>query len=399
MRIAIVGGGIGGLTAALALLQRGYDVKVYEQAPELKELGAGVQISPNGSRILFDLGLKDEIMALASEPEGKEVRLWNTGRTWKLFDLGPVSMEIYGFPYLTLHRNDLHKTLAEAFIKRCPDGLVLGHACTGVEETASEAVLSFEGGMTATADIVVGADGVHSVIRNCLFGDGDPSFTGIVAWRGVIPWADVAPHMQRPVGTNWIGPGGHVIHYPLRRGELMNYVSVVERDDWQVESWSTQGTTEECLADYEGWHEDVRGLIRAVGTLNKWALILRPPMEQWSQGRVTLLGDACHPTLPFLAQGANMAIEDGLVFARALEAHNEDHVRAFEAYEAARVGRTAKIVRGSEGNIARFHNPALASEEGAVDYVDAEWTREKITERYDWLFRYDALTVPLSSGA
>ncbi|SMC87377.1 FAD-dependent monooxygenase [Rhizobium sp. RU36D] len=395
MKISVVGGGIGGLTAALELLRRGFDVEVHEQATELKEVGAGVQLSANGTRVLFELGLEDDIMAVATQAEGKEIRLWNTGQTWKLFDLGPLSIERYGYPYVTIHRNDLHQALAAGVRRIKPDAIKLSKKCVGITQDAQGVTTAFADGTSARSDLAVGADGVHSKVRETMFGRDDPKFTGIVAWRGVIPIERLPAHMRRPVGTNWIGPGGHVIQYLLRGGQLMNYVSVVERSDWQVESWSVAGTVAECLADYEGWHEDVHTLIRAIDTPYKWALMLRPPMERWTMDRVTLLGDACHPTLPFLAQGAVMAIEDGYVLARALAENGGDHRLGFAGYEMARVERTGKIVRGAEGNLARFHNAALRDPELAAAYVDAEWQEDKVKQRYEWLFTYDATRVPV----
>ena len=395
MKIFVVGGGIGGLTAALALLREGFDVTVFEQASELREIGAGVQVSANGTRILFSLGLENEIMAVASEAGGKEIRLWNTGRTWKLFDLGPESVERYGYPYITIHRNDLHQALAAGIRRIAPNAIKLGMRCVGLDQDRNSVTLRFADGEMHRCDMAIGADGVHSNIRAALFGADEPKFTGIVAWRGVVPAEKLPDHFHRPVGTNWIGPGGHVIHYLLRRGKLMNYVSVVERSDWTVESWSVKGTTEECLADYAGWHADVKTLIKAVPALYKWALMLRQPMKKWTQGRVTLLGDACHPTLPFLAQGAVMAIEDGFVLGRAMAENDGDYNAAFAGYEQARIERTSRIVKGAENNLHRFHNPALAETAGAEAYINAEWEKGKVRERYEWLFTYDATSAPV----
>lgn len=395
MKISVVGGGIGGLTAALSLLRQGFDVEVFEQAVELKEVGAGVQVSANGTRILFELGLEREIMEVATQADGKEIRLWNTGQTWRLFDLGPLSIERYGFPYITIHRNDLHQALAAGVRRIKPDAIRLSKKCVDITQDGAGVTISFSDGTSTRSDLAIGADGVHSKVREALFGRDDPKFTGIVAWRGVIPIERLPARMRRPVATNWIGPGGHVIQYLLRGGKLMNYVSVVERSNWQVESWSVAGTVEECLADYEGWHEDIHTLIRAIDVPYKWALMLRPAMEHWTKGRVTLLGDACHPTLPFLAQGAVMAIEDGFVLARALAENNGDHEAGFVGYEMARVERTGKIVRGAEGNLSRFHNAALKDPALAEDYVNAEWQEDKVKQRYEWLFTYDATSVPV----
>ncbi len=393
-RIGIIGGGIGGLTAALALLRAGHDVTVFEQAPELFEVGAGLQISSNGVRVLAALGMLDELLKIAFEPEGKEIRLWSTGQSWKLFDLGVESVKRYGFPYITVHRNDLHQLLLATVRSIDPDAVKLGHKFTEVSQTSSGVDLEFENGAVAKCALVVGADGVHSRMRQILFGEGSAEFTGIVAWRGVIPAERLPERLMRPLGLNWVGPGGHVIHYPIRGGELMNFTSVVERQDWKVESWMIPGTNDEYHADYPGWHEDVHTYISAIPQPFKWALLARPPMTQWTQGRITLLGDACHPSLPFLAQGAVMALEDSLILARAID-ESGNIGQALSRYEAARLPRTTRAVNGALGNAKRFHNPLLADAKGAQAYVDEQWATDKIIERYEWLFRYDATAVPI----
>jgi salicylate hydroxylase len=304
-------------------------------------------------------------------------------------------MAEYGHPYYTLYRPDLHRVLVNAVRALKSDALVLGARCAAFENTADGVTLLLQDGRVFSGDLLVGADGVHSRIRQGLVGDDAPVFSGCMAWRGVIP-ADALPqHLRTPVGTNWIGPGGHVIHYPLRRNELVNFVGVVERGDWTVESWTAAGTTEECLRDFAGWNEDVQTLIRSIATPYKWALMVREPLQQWTRGRVTLLGDACHPTLPFLAQGAAMAIEDGAMLARCLR-ETADAQHALRRYQDARVARTTRIVQGAAAQTKRFHNPALASAEGAVAYVDREWNEARVRERYHWLFDYrvDEVALP-----
>jgi salicylate hydroxylase len=394
MKIGIIGAGIGGLVAALALARRGFEVDVYEQARTLKEVGAGLQISANGARVFGDIGILERVVAAAFQPHGKQVRLWNSGKSWKLFDLGTQSIERYGFPYVTVHRGDLHDALADALRAIKPGAIHLNHHCHFVEQDGAAATFSFDNQPTATCDVAIGADGVHSTMRKLLFGKGDASFTGIVAWRGLISMERLPERLRSPIGTNWIGPGGHVIHYPIRRGELMNFTSVVENRDYVVESWSQAGTIEEYLADYPGWHPDVHECIRNIEAPFRWALFSRPPMDKWTKGRVTLLGDACHPALPFLAQGAAMAIEDGLVLARALTSY-DDPETALLKYEEARIARTSRVVLGAAGNAKRFHNPALADADGAQEYVDREWRPDLVEERYEWLFRYDAAGVSI----
>jgi salicylate hydroxylase len=392
--ILIAGAGIGGLTAALALLTRGFRVTLLEQARELAEIGVGVQISANGAQALFSLGLEAALEAVWCEPAGKEIRLWSTGETWKLFDLGAVSRQRYGAPYFMIHRADLHRILVDAVRAAAPDAIRLNCRVTGFDQTASGVTAICEDGARIEGDALIGADGVHSRVRNALFGQMPAQFTGLMIWRGLVPMERLPQRMQRLVGTNWVGPGGHVVHYPVRGGTLMNVGGVIERDDWRVESWTERGTIDEALNDFAGWNEDVRHLFRNIETPYKWALLGREPLQCWTVGRVTLLGDAAHPTLPMMAQGANMALEDSVILARCLETYG-DVPAALQAYEAARIERTSRLVRAANDNAMRFHNPALGNAEGAARYVDTEWQEEKVKQRYDWVFEYNPVTTPV----
>jgi salicylate hydroxylase len=392
LRVLIAGGGIGGLTAALALLRSGIDVEVYEQARELREVGAGVQLAANGTRVLYALGLGDELSSLSCEAQGKEIRHWRSGETWKLFDLGPLSIERYGFPYFTVYRPDLLDVLASAVRRLKADAIRLGARCRGFSQDASGVTLQLDS-QSARGDALIGADGVHSVIRQALFGPDRPQFTGVIAWRGIVPMERLPRHMARRVASNWVGPGGHVVHYPLRAGKLMNFVGALERADWRIESWTARGTTEELAADFRGWHGDVQAFVHGIEAPYKWALMVRPPLERWSAERVTLVGDAAHSMLPFLAQGAVQAIEDGYVLARCVARYPVEE--ALRRYEAVRKDRTRRAVEGSAANIGRFHNPVLADPDGGRKFIEQEWASQRVAERYEWLFRYDATTVPV----
>jgi salicylate hydroxylase len=392
--VLIVGAGIGGLTAALALIQRGVRVTVFEQATELHELSAGLQLGPNGTRVVIGLGLETAMRRIVCPAAGKEIRLWSTGQAWKLFDLGESAVARYGAPYWTVHRGDFHTLLLQAVRDACPDVVRIGAEAVGFEQDGGGVTLRLASGERLHSAVVIGADGVHSCIRQQMFGAGRAQFTGLMVWRGLVPMERLPPHQRSLIGANWVGVGRHVVTYPLRRGEILNFVAAVARDDWRVESWTECGTTEECLGDFAGWHEDVQRIICNIDIPYKWALLGREPLPRLTEERVALLGDAAHPMLPFLAQGANMAIEDAMVLARCLSTFT-DPTEALQRYDAARLARTTRAVLGSLDNASRFHNPALADAAGAAAYLDREWQPEKVRQRYDWAFEYDALSAPL----
>ena len=394
-KVIIVGGGIGGLSAALALLKRGIDVEVYEQSSLLKEVGAGIQIGSNGTRVLYALGLEQALAQVRVMPTARELRHWRTGETWNWFELGETSARRFGTPHLMLHRGDLHAALVSAVKALKPDAIALNKTCVAVSQTADVVEVRFQDGTSAAAPLAIGADGIHSTVRVVLFGPGRPEFTGCVAWRGLIPMERLPVHLHRTVGTTWLGPRGFVLHYPVRRRELMNFVSVVERNDWQVESWVVAGTTDELAKDFAGWHADVQALIESIETPYKWALMVRGPTEIWSRGRITLLGDACHPTLPFLGQGAVMAIEDAYIVAACLGKYFADPAKALSRYEDIRRDRTANVVRKAHENRAMAFEPRLAEKDAVAEAVALDWMKVRVRERLDWLYNYDATAIPI----
>jgi salicylate hydroxylase len=392
-KVIVIGGGIGGLSTALALLKRGLDVELYEQSPELKEVGAGIQIGSNGTRVLYALGLEGALADVRVLPVSRELRHWSTGETWTWFELGESSAKRFGTPHLMLHRGDLHAALTNAVRTLKADAIALNKKCVAVAQAPDLGEVRFEDGTSANASFVIGADGIHSTVRAALFGADKAEFTGCVAWRGLIPMERLPDHLRRVVGTNWLGPHGFVLHYPVRRGELMNVISIVERDDWRVESWVIAGTRSELANDFPGWHTDVQTLIRNIETPYKWALMVRAPMPSWSRGRVTLLGDACHPTLPFLGQGAVMAIEDGYILAACLQRYFRDPAQALSRYEAIRRDRTSAVVRKAQENRAMAFEPRLADKNAFAEAIARDWMKLRVSERLDWLYNYDATAI------
>ena len=394
-KVVVIGGGIGGLTTALALLSRGIDVDVFEQAPRLGEVGAGIQISPNGTRVLLALGLEQELRAIQVTPLRKEIRHWRTGKTWNWYDLGATSSQRYGSPHVLLHRGDLHGLLVAAVQRLKPDAIHLSRRCIGVTQQNGHVDVRFENGETARAPFLIGADGIHSKVREQLFGPSRPEFTGCVAWRAVVPMQSLPRSAATMVSTNWLGPRGHVLHYPIRGGELLNFLGIVERDDWQVESWTVEGSRSELANDFSGWHSDVQAIIQNVERPFKWALMVRGPMPRWSNGRITLMGDACHPTLPFMGQGGVMAIEDAYVIAACVDKYFGRPETAFARYEDIRRERTAAVVRKSHENRKQAFNPALANQDEAVVSVAEEWQQSLARERLDWVYTYDATAIAI----
>lgn len=392
MKAIIAGGGIGGLCAAIGLLQQGIDVEIYEQADEYREVGAGIQISPNGNRALHSLGVFSALQQLSANADEKEIRLWNTGRTWKLFSDSDEVVRKYGFPYLTVFRPDLLRVLAERVEELKPGALHLNSRCASVAQTVEHANLYLEDGRTIQGDLLIGADGVHSRVRRALFGHDDVIFTGMVVWRALIPMNILPPHMARKVAVNWVAPGGHLVHYPVQGGTRMNFVATREGQEWTAAGWNEPSTPAECAKAFAGWHDDIQAMIEAAPSMHKWALCLRDFLDHWSVGRCTLLGDACHPTTPFLAQGAVMTIEDAVVLGRCVKMGN-DIPTALRRYEELRLARAYDMVRRATENGKRIHAPELATPESAEAFGATQWSADAIDDRYEWLYGYKAEEV------
>lgn len=355
-KVLIAGGGIGGITAALCLASRGHRVEVFEQAPTFAEVGAGIQLSPNCTRVLHRLGLQDALRSKAFVPEGTQFRHWKSGKVIADSKLGEHVVAKYGAPYYHIHRGDLLRVLVDAAAREPAITLHNDARVDGFRQAADGAQLLLRGGAEHAGDVLVGADGIRSVIRAGLWGEESPRFTGNVAWRALVPVERLPAGLIRPMTTAWWGPHKHFVHYYVCGGALVNCVCVVEKQGWEVESWTERGDYTELKTDFAGWHSDIQQLIDNAerDSLFKWALFDRPPMRQWSRGRVTLLGDACHPTLPFMAQGAAMAIEDGAVLAGCLVA-GETVEASLQRYEDLRRARTADVQIRSRRNATTFH--------------------------------------------
>ncbi len=353
----IVGGGIGGLCAAVALVSKGIAVTVCERASEFSEVGAGIQLSPNATRILHAWGFGPAIQSVAFRPDAVEARGWLNGNLIGHAPLGDCIQSRLGTPYLHIHRADflalLINFLQNSRLAQLRLASPISHCCPN-----GEPWVAVHTGEKISGDALVGADGIHSIIRATLFGAEAPRFTGNIAWRGVIPAKYIMGTDVRPVTSLWMGPGAHFVHYYIRRGELLNFIGVVEANDLGDESWTARGTKEELVGHFGHWHPTIQKIVAAAPKEGcfRWALYDREPLAAWGKGLTTLLGDACHPTLPSMAQGACMAIEDAAVLGECLDGIEKDKISAaLKRFEALRKARTTAIQLRSRRYTKLYH--------------------------------------------
>ncbi len=353
MRIAVIGAGIGGLTAALTLLRSGFEVEVFEQATELREVGAGVQISPNATRILHRLGLEEPLRRFGVRPLAGVIRRWDDGRVISRQRLADACEQNFGAPYYHFHRAELLDLLSAAV----PNGVLhLNRRCVGLTQNDDRVEVRFHNGARTEADMVVGADGIHSTVRENILGSESPRFSGHVAYRGLVAAERVAHLGIEVEASSWWGPDHHFVHYFVGAGaRYLNWVAVTP-GEWRIESWTAKGEVADALKEFEGWHPQVRAMIGAADSTNRWALYDRDPLPRWTVGRVTLLGDAAHAMLPYMAQGAVQSIEDAAVLAKCLErADRRDVGAALSRYEQTRKPRATRCQEGSRHNAIMYH--------------------------------------------
>ena len=368
--VTIIGAGIGGLALAALLRERGIPCEIFEQAPAFARVGSGIQMSPNAMRVLRALGLEQQIRANAFQPDIWDNRDWDTGQSTNRALLGQQAEERYGAPYIQMHRGDLHEFLAS----KVPDQIIrYGKTLAEVADSGDGFRLVFEDGTDAYAETLIGADGVHSLIRQHLLGAEAPRFMGRAAYRTTYP-AALLGGAQIADSTKWWGIDRHiVIYFTTRARDEIYFTTSQPETDWITESWSAEGDMDEMLDAFKGFHGDVQSVLEACPRVNKWALFERDPLPKWSEGRACLLGDACHPMLPYMAQGAASSLEDAVVLARCLEAWGaDDATAAFDRFEELRKPRTSQLQLTSHQN---------------------KFMQRKTDP--DWVYGYDALSVSL----
>ena len=376
-RIAIIGGGLGGLTAAALLHKAGFPTRVYEQTPAFDRIGAGIQLGPNLVRVLGHTGVAEPLRQIAVHPDRWVSRKGDTGEELMSYPLGDIAEARYGAPYLVVHRGDFHALLLDAVP---PEAVAFGKCLVDLEPAGEIIRLEFDDGTTAEADIVIGADGVYSRVREILLGVEEPRFAGQVAHRAIFPASLVGFEIE-DCSKWWADDGRIVCTYYLTKSRAEIFiVSGSFEPAWAHPTSSVPADLDELRARFADFHPEIRQLLAACPAASKWAMFDREPLPLWSQGRIVLLGDACHPMTPYMGQGAAMAIEDAALLTRCLDSSPTDHDHAFRLYEANRKARTALVQATSRLNT-WLRDEASTWVAGQADP--------------DWLFGYDAFTEPL----
>ena len=394
----IAGGGIAGLATAIALVRAGWRVDVFERAPELREVGAGLQISPNGAMALRALGVPDDWMAQAFEPHSIEFRFARSGRRYAEIPMGLKARQRWGAPYLQIHRSDVLTALSSKLQSLQPDAVQTGRTVTDVSISETTAALVFADGSTEEGALVVGADGVRSTVRTSLFGSEALRFTGQVAWRCTVPAAALGEDAPPATGCIWTAPGRHVVTTRIRAGNIVNFVGMVEESDWTEEGWSVTGTQADAKFDFKNWARPIEAVLDNAETLNRWALYDRAPLPSWSKGPAVLLGDAAHPMLPSLAQGAVQSLEDAVVLAKCVS-QNHDLTEACRSFFNERINRATRVQRVSRANARTFHyrNPLFRIGVPSVLYGMSQLAPSLHLKRLDWLYGFDP-ALPLEGA-
>ncbi|VCU70992.1 6-hydroxynicotinate 3-monooxygenase precursor [Pigmentiphaga humi] len=391
LRVTIIGAGLGGLVAAIASKRAGFEVRGFEQAKAFGEVGAGIQLGPNAVKVLRALDLEQGLFEFGAQPRNHVARSWKSGRELFRSPTRDACVEQFGSPFFQVQRSDLHQHLHGALPD---DTFLLNKKMTGFTQSENSVVARFDDGTEVESDVLVGADGIHSTVRNELLGAGKPRYTGVICWRGQVDASRLPSDLIPPDSLNWMGPGGCVVHYFVRPGRLVNWIAHRQVDVWADESWSRPGDKNELLEAFTGWHPSLLQMFEATETCFKWALFDRDPLPTWTKGRVTLLGDSAHPMLPFFAQGGAMAMEDGYVLARAL-ARNPDPIAGLQAYEALRKERSTRVQLSSRARADSIQTTSrLAQVKRDIGFKVDQWLRPAgAIRRADWIYGYDATAV------
>ncbi|MDS9947827.1 MAG: FAD-dependent monooxygenase, partial [Planktomarina sp.] len=389
LKAIIIGGGIGGLSVAICLRLIGWQVRVLEQAPKISEVGAGVQISPNGVKILEKMGVMSLLESSLFEPDAIEILMGVSGGKLLHLPMKDAAVHRWGARYIQIHRADLIAGLTARLAKLAPDTVQVGAQAASYTHHTHGVRVVLKDGTIEHADLAVGADGIHSTIRNQMLGPDTPHFTGNIAWRALVPLAQLGDLAPPATGCIWVGYGKHAVTTRIKAGATVNFIGVVEQSNWKKEGWKTEGRKQDALADFAGWDKRILNVIQNARVLHKWALFDRPPLPHWHDKHVVLLGDAAHPMLPSMAQGAVQSIEDAYILTQCLKEAKDDGIpRAIANYFDERIERVTKVQRVSAQNLRLFHKSSLPAQilsYGPI-WLAGKLAPSLVQKRNDWLY-------------
>ena len=394
--IIIIGAGISGLALCLILIKKGYPVALFEKEREIDQPGAGINISPNGNAVLFQLGIKDKILNIADKPNTIELKTYKRGFTISKQNLNSDSDRLFGYPYLQVQRKEIINILIEEINDINPNIIRTNHSFENFTENDQSVLAHFNNQKSFEGSIIVGCDGINSTVKKIMMPESKSKFSGIIAWRGLLDMKKLSSKIQDLSSTVWMGQNSHFVHYPIKKGKFLNFIGTLKKEKWESSSWHQTGSKEELISDYKDWHTTVKEIINSTDKIYKWGLFENKPLPNWVSKRSIILGDAAHPMSPSYGQGANTALEDAVILYRSIMHFKNDSESALKKFQKNRKSRTQKIQKASKLNTRLFHlnNPIFRVIIYFGMYVLSNLV-PLIMIKSKWIYRYDAFKVKL----
>ena len=394
--IIIIGAGISGLALCLILIKNGYPAALFEKEREIDQPGAGINISPNGNAVLFQLGIKDKILNIADKPNTIELKTYKRGFTISKQNLNSDSERLFGYPYLQMQRKEIINILIEEINDIDPNIIRTNHSFENFTENDQSVLAHFNNQKSFEGSIIVGCDGINSTVKKIMLPESKNKFSGIIAWRGLVDMKKLSSNIQDLSSTVWMGQNSHFVHYPIKKGKFLNFIGTLKKEKWESSSWHQTGSKEELISDYKDWHTTVKEIINSTDKIYKWGLFENKPLPNWVSKRSIIVGDAAHPMSPSYGQGANTALEDAVILYRSIMHFKNDSESALKKFQKNRKSRTQKIQKASKLNTRLFHlnNPIFRVIIYFGMYVLSNLV-PLIMIKSKWIYRYDAFKVKL----
>ena len=394
--IIIIGAGISGLTLCLILIKNGYPAILFEKEKEIDQPGAGINISPNGSAVLFQLGIKEKIITIADKPNTIELKTYKKGLTISKQNLNDDSERLFNYPYLQMQRKDIINILMEEINNISPNIIRTNHSFESYTENKQSVLAHFNNQRSFEGSIVVGCDGINSAVRKIILPNSENKFSGIIAWRGLVDMDKLSKKTQNLSSTVWMGKNSHFVHYPIKKSKFINFIGTLRKDKWENNSWHQTGDKEELKKDFIDWNGTVKEIIDNTDVIYKWGLFENKSLPNWTTKRSVIIGDAAHPMSPSYGQGANTAIEDAIILYRSILCFKNDTDSALKKFQKNRKLRTEKIQKASKLNTRLFHlnNPILRVIIYSGIYIISRLV-PFILIKSSWIYKYNAFKIKL----